>query len=352
MSRFFNDGLKKLTAYTPGEQPDKNEAYIKLNTNESPFPPSPAVTREITESELKTHNLYPDPKCAALKAGLAKTYGVKPENIFISNGSDEALAFLFLGFFGGRGVAFPNISYGFYKVFGDLYGVNYTEIPLKDDYTVDADDFAFCDKNVVIANPNAPTGISLPVKDIEKILRNNKNLVVIDEAYVDFGGESCLPLIGKYENLAVVQTYSKSRSFAGGRLGYVIGNADIISDLEKIKYSTNPYNINSYTQLAGLLALGDADYYRKNCETIIKTRNYTTKELVKLGFSVLPSKANFVFAEKNGLDGKTLYEKLKEKGILVRHFDKKEIKDFLRISIGTAAQMEYLISTLKQITEE
>lgn len=349
MSRFINSQYAGLEAYTPGEQP-KDMKYIKLNTNESPFPPSEGVLAAVKENADKL-NLYPDPECAELKDEIAGLYGVERGNVYVSNGSDDILNFFFLGFCGG-GAIFPDITYGFYKVYAELYGVDYKRIPLCDDFSIDPSDYMNADKNIVIANPNAPTGLTLGLDKIEEILESNKdNMVLVDEAYVDFGGESCVPLTKKYSNLLVVGTFSKSRSMAGARLGFAIADKEIISDLEKIKYSTNPYSINRLTLAAGAAAIRDNKYYMDNCKLVIAAREYTTAELRKMGFSVLDSKANFIFAESDRISGKELYERLKARGILVRYFGSDRISNFVRITIGTREQMESLVSAVASVLE-
>lgn len=348
MSRFFNPRLASLEAYTPGEQP-RDKAYIKLNTNESPYPPSRGVRKAINRQRIDDLRLYCDPNATALKEELAKLYDKKPSEIFVSNGSDDILNFAFLAF-GADGILFPDISYGFYEVFANLHGLPFEKVPLKSDFSIDVDDYCKQNKMVVIANPNAPTGMALSLKKIEKILKANpENVVLIDEAYVDFGGESCADLIEKYPNLLCVQTFSKSRSMAGARLGFAIASEELIADLEKIKYSTNPYNVNALTQAAGVAAVEDNSYYMRNCRRIVKTRNYTKKALENLGFAVLPSKANFLFAKCEQFSGLELYLLLKEKGILVRHFEKDRIKEFNRITIGSQKEMEAFIAAVEEI---
>ena len=348
MSRFFNPRLASLEAYTPGEQP-RDKAYIKLNTNESPYPPSRGVRKAINRQRIDDLRLYCDPNATALKEELAKLYDKKPSEIFVSNGSDDILNFAFLAF-GADGILFPDISYGFYEVFANLHGLPFEKVPLKSDFSIDVDDYCKHNKMVVIANPNAPTGMALSLKKIEKILKANpENVVLIDEAYVDFGGESCADLIEKYPNLLCVQTFSKSRSMAGARLGFAIASEELIADLEKIKYSTNPYNVNALTQAAGVAAIQDNSYYMRNCRRIVKTRNYTKKALENLGFAVLPSKANFLFAKCEQFSGLELYLLLKEKGILVRHFEKDRIKEFNRITIGSQKEMEAFIAAVEEI---
>ena len=348
MSRFLNEQFRSLNAYTPGEQP-RDTQYIKLNTNESPYPPAPSVVEAMNAEQVQLLRLYSDPTAKELKEKLAGLYAVKPENVFVSNGSDEVLNFAFMAF-GGRGVAFPEISYGFYEVYADLYQLDSEKIPLESDFSLDYEKYCGKNKMVVIANPNAPTGMSIPVWQIEEIVKTNPDsLVLIDEAYVDFGGESCLPLIARYENLLVVRTFSKSRCLAGGRLGYAFANPAIIADLEKIKYSTNPYNLNRLTLLLGAATVDAEPYYREKCQEIMETRNWTAKQLEKLGFFVLPSDTNFLFAKTGKMDGSQLYETLKSRGILVRHFKNLKISQYNRITIGTRAQMEILINTLKEV---
>ena len=348
MSRFINERFDALEEYTPGEQP-QDKKYIKLNTNESPYPPSNKVLEAVSKSEVADLRLYCDPDCSKLKNAMAELFKVTENNIFLSNGSDDILNFAFMAY-GQKGAVYPDITYGFYSVFAELHGVESEIIPLKEDFTIGIDDYKNKGKLVVIANPNAPTGIALSLSEIEEIVKQNPaSVVLIDEAYVDFGGESCYKLTEKYENLLCVGTFSKSRSLAGGRLGFAIANENLIKDLEKIKYSTNPYSINRLTQVAGFATIKDNDYYLENCEKIVKTREFATEELRKLGFEVLPSKAIFIFAKSDKIGGFELYQKLKEKGVLIRHFEKERIKDFNRITIGTMGEMEILIEKIKEI---
>ncbi len=352
MSRFISGRLAAMEAYVPGEQP-RDRKYIKLNTNESPFPPSPGVIRAISTEETSLLNLYPDPTCTALKEKLAKTYGLESKNIFISNGSDDILNFAFLAFCdGGRGMAFADITYGFYPVFAELYGIRTKVIPLNDNFELDCKSFENLGMNAVIANPNAPTGLPVPISDLRRILDTNRDsVIIVDEAYVDFGGESALGLIGEYDNLLVVRTFSKSRSMAGARLGFAMADSALISDLEKIKYSTNPYDINRLTQAAGIACLDDTDYFNSCVRKIIDAREYTADQLRKRGFRLTDSIANFVFAAKPGCDGGELYEKLRQKGVLVRHFSKDRIKDYLRITVGTVEQMNGLLDAIDEISD-
>ena len=348
MSRFLKASYEQMEAYTPGEQP-RDMDYIKLNTNESPFPPAPSVVEAMTARQVELLRLYSDPTGKGLKEKLAALYGVGPENIFLSNGSDDILNFAFMAY-GGQGAVFPDITYGFYPVFGELHRVAFEEKPLNADFTINKEDYFRQNKLIVIANPNAPTGISLDTDAIEEILKSNPDgVVLIDEAYVDFGGKSVYPLIRQYENLLVVRTFSKSRCLAGGRLGYAIAPPALIADLEKIKYSTNPYNINRLTLLLGEKTVEAEAYYQEKCREIIRVREKTAEELKALGFEVLPSDANFIFAKTPKMSGETLYLELKKRGILVRHFTKEKIKDFNRITIGTEAQMMKLTETVKEI---
>lgn len=352
MSRYFSDQYKTLTPYTPGEQP-RDQQYIKLNTNESPFPPSPKA-QALAAEELKKLQLYSDPTCAGLTAAAAEALGVGEENIIFSNGSDEVLNFAFMAFCDENCPAvFPDITYGFYKVFARLNGVPYREIPLQEDFTVDVADYFFAKGTVFIANPNAPTGLCLSLRQIEGLLRANPdNVVVIDEAYIDFGGESAIPLTKKYDNLLVVQTFSKSRSMAGARLGFAVGSEGLIRDLNTIKYSVNPYNVNRMTMAAGVGALEDEDYFLANCRAIMENRAWTTEQLDKLGFQTLPSMTNFVFTKNPAISGAELYAKLKARGILVRHFGALRLTDYIRVTIGSADEMAAFIKATKEILED
>ena len=351
MSKYLSEKFSGLTEYTPGEQP-QDKKYIKLNTNESPYPPSDKVIEAVNGKEVADLRLYCDPDCGKLKSALADLYGVKSENIFLSNGSDDILNFAFMAY-GEKGAVFADITYGFYSVFAELHGVKADIIPLKEDFALDTEKFKNRKELVVIANPNAPTGIALSIEEIEEILKTNKeNVVLIDEAYVDFGGESCYKLIDKYPNLLVCQTFSKSRSLAGGRLGFAIASKELIADLEKIKYSTNPYNINRLTQVAGLVTVMDNEYYVQNCKKIIETRGFVRKWLTDSGFDVLDSKANFLFAKSEKISGEELYLKLKDKGVLVRHFSNERIKEYNRITIGSMEEMEVFIEKVKEILGE
>jgi histidinol-phosphate aminotransferase len=352
MSRFFSDKYSALEAYTPGEQP-RDMQYVKLNTNESPFPPSPNAL-ELAANAAESLQLYCDPTCAKLTEKFAEVYGIGTDEVIFTNGSDDALNFAFMAFCDDAHPAvFADITYGFYSVFAALNRIPFTEIPLKEDFTVSADDYIGVNKTIFIANPNAPTGVALPLCEIERILKSNPdNVVIVDEAYVDFGAQSAVSLIHDYDNLLVTQTFSKSRSLAGGRLGMAIANKRLIQDLNTIKYSTNPYNVNSMTQAAGVGTLMDEAYTQKNCKTIIENRAYLTAQLEKLGFVHTDSMTNFVFAKHPSFDGGRLYEALKERGVLVRHFSKERIRDYNRITVGTKEQIDILLKNIREILED
>ena len=352
MSRFLSEKYAALKPYTPGEQP-RDMKYVKLNTNESPFPPSPGVVA-AAEREARRLNLYSDPECTLLKQAAAKLYDVEAQNVLPVNGSDEILYFAFLAFGDEQNpFAFADISYGFYPVYARFCKVPSREIPLTSDFSIDYRDYLGLREHVLIANPNAPTGTCLPLWQIEEIVKSNPDrVVIIDEAYIDFGGESCVPLVNKYDNLLVIQTFSKSRSLAGARLGFGIGCEALIRDLNTVKYSINPYNVNRMTQAAGVAAIEDDAYYLENAKTIMEIRAEATQRLKTLGFTVLPSCANFVFAKSDRIGGEELYQTLKSRGVLVRHLSKERIKDFCRITIGTREQMEILIKNIQEILAE
>ncbi|MBR2349037.1 MAG: histidinol-phosphate transaminase [Clostridia bacterium] len=352
MSKFLVDKFNSLTPYVPGEQP-KERKYVKLNTNESPFPPSKKAVEYACREAQKVMR-YSDPDVTDLVKALAKTYDVLPQNVIVTNGSDEVLNFAFMAYCNAQTPAlFADITYGFYKVFASVNGIPYKEIPLKEDFTLDINDYLDKRGTIFIANPNAPTGIALSIDEIETLIKANPDrVVVVDEAYVDFGTESAVKLIKKYDNVLVTQTFSKSRSMAGARLGFGIGSKAIIDDLNRIRYSTNPYNVNRMSEYAGVGALEDAEYFENNCRTIIANREWTVGELKKLGFTTTDSKANFIFARCEHIDGKELYLKLKERGILVRHFNKAPIKDYNRITIGSMEEMQAYIDTVKTILEK
>ena len=353
MSRFLSPEACRMAPYTPGEQP-RDQKYVKLNTNESPFPPSPAVVAALSQKEVGLLNLYSDPTCLRLNEVLAKRYGVKAEQVISGNGSDEILAFAFRAFCGeGKGVAYADITYGFYKAQVALFGLEATIVPLREDFTLSVDDYMDFPGTIIIANPNAPTGIPVPQEEIRRLLEKDPDrVVIVDEAYVDFGGESCVPLLAEYDNLLIVQTMSKSRSLAGARVGYALGSEELIADLNRVKYSFNPYNVNRLSILAGAAAVEDEPYFQNCCAAIRENRAWTVEALEQLGFKVLPSAANFIFVRSKDLPGETLYRKLKENGILVRWFDSDRIRDYLRITIGSREQMETLVEGIRRLLAE
>lgn len=358
MSRYLDKRYEGFKAYESGEQPGPD--YIRLNTNESPFPPSPKVRKALKDFDAGGLRFYSDPYATALRKKLAEKYDVEPDNVLITNGSDDVLNFAFQAFNpigqdkdAEPTIVFPDITYNFYEVLCGLHGISFKTIPLEGDMTIDPAKFMNVGANVVIPNPNAPTGIALPLSDIEKIVKSNPDhTVLIDQAYVDFGWESAVPLIKKYDNLIVCHTYSKSRSFAGGRVGYVFGSKDLIADMLMIQQSESPYNVNGVSQKLAEAALDDDQYYEANCAEIRENRRYTRNALMEMGFKVLPSATNFVFAKHPDIGGQEIYEELKKRKILVRHFDHDRIRGYNRISIGTKEQMDKLLDALTDIIEE
>ena len=352
MSRFFSSKYAELTPYVPGEQP-QDQKYIKLNTNESPFPPSPKAVAKAAKAAERLQ-LYSDPDVRILTAKLAEKFGVSPSNVIIGNGSDEILNFAFMAFCDEDTPAvFPDVTYGFYPVFSQVNHIPYVEMALKEDFHIEPSDYFNAGGTVFIANPNAHTGVALPKAEIEEIIRNNPdNVVVVDEAYVDFGAESCVDLIDKYDNLVVIQTMSKSRSLAGARLGYGIACSELITDMNTLRNSTNPYNINSMTMAAAEGVLEDEGYTRANCAKVMENGEYTVSELKRLGFELTDSVGNFIFMKHPEIDGGWIYETLKARGVLVRHFTKERISQYNRVTIGSREQMETFIKTLEEVINE
>ena len=352
MSRFFSKKYSGLTPYVPGEQP-KDMRYIKLNTNESPFPPSEAVVKAAEEA-IRHGELYSDPECLSVRKALAERYGTGLDEVIVSNGSDEVLNFAFMAFCDEEHpAAFPDITYGFYSVFAEANRIPYREIPLREDFTLDPADYTGTKETLFIANPNAPTGIALPLPVLREIVDSNPDrVVVVDEAYVDFGGESAVPLIRECPNLLVTGTFSKSRSLAGARLGFAFGQRELIQDLDTLRNSTNPYNVNRMTLAAGCASLAEDERNRENCAVIIKNRDRCARALRELGFTLTDSKANFLCASHPGIDGEDLYRKLKSRGILVRHWRSERIRAYVRITVGTEEQMDALTSAVREILEE
>ncbi|MCD8107479.1 MAG: histidinol-phosphate transaminase [Oscillospiraceae bacterium] len=350
MNSFLISKYKDVEPYVPGEQP-RDKKYIKLNTNESPYPPSEAVQKAVSES-AKSLQLYPDPACRDLRAALAGNLGLKAENVLPTNGSDEVLSLSFMAYAHDEKPAYyPDVTYGFYDVLSGLFGVKATHFALESDFTIDIKKYCGLESGlIVIANPNAPTGIAISLSEIERICKESPDCVVlIDEAYVEFGAESCAPLVTKYPNLIVSRTYSKSMSLAGARLGYAIANSDRIRELETLKYTLNPYSVNRTALAAGAAALDDIDYYRNNCRLVAQTRDMTAEKLKNLGFELTDSKTNFVFCRHKSVPANELSDKLREAGILVRHFTGVRTNDWLRISIGTQEDMLTLTDTLERI---
>ncbi len=350
MSWALDERLSGLKAYVPGEQPEPGK-YIKLNTNEFPYPPAEGVAK-ATFDAVGMMNLYSDLNCAKLKSEFQKVFGYGSKNVIFTNGSDEALYLCFLAFCGkNKGVAFADITYGFYSVYADLCGIEKQIIPVDKDLSVNPKDYYGVDKTVFIANPNAPTGKKLNLSELQDILDNMapNNILVVDEAYVDFSDGSCACLLEKNKNLVVVGTFSKSRGMAGARLGYIITHEELVCDLETVKYSINPYNVNSLTQAAGAAVLENDSYYKKCIAEICDTRDSFTEELRNIGFEVIQSNTNFVFAKHPYVSGKLIFEELRERGILIRRFDNERIREFLRITIGTPEQMKIVTTALKEI---
>ena len=352
MSRFFSEKYLDLEPYVPGEQP-RDQQYVKLNTNENPYPPHPAVAKAVEEASKKLY-LYSDTECVELRKTLAKRLDVSTDELLMTNGSDEILNFAFMAFCDKHTPAyFADITYGFYPVFAAINRVPYETIPLKENLTIDISDYYQKAGTIFIANPNAPTAIALRAREIEEILKRNLyNVVVVDEAYVDFGAESCVPLIRKYDNLLVTQTFSKSRSMAGARLGMGIGNPDLIRDLNTVKFSTNPYNVNMLTSAAGVASLKHDEYNRENSLKIMDTRDQYGRILRGMGFEMTESQTNFFFARHPAISGEDLYLELKKRGVLIRHFNVERIKDYNRITIGTPEQMDRLVEEIKAILED
>ena len=346
---FLLEKHRQLPVYIPGDHAEGG-SFIRLNTNESPYPPSPGVAAAV-HKEIGVLQFYNDPDCTRIRKALADTYGVAPQNVTVSNGSDELLYFAFMAFADGEHpIALPDVTYGYYDLFAAALGIPMEKIPLRADFTVDYRDYCGINKMIVLANPNAPTGYAIPLWQIEEIAKANpQNVVLIDEAYVDFGGESALPLTQKCENLLVVRTFSKSRSMAGARIGFGFGCESLIADIETIRNAVNLYSVSRMAQAAGVAALCENDYYMDNCRRIIDAREYTIKMLREQGFEVLDSLGNFVFAKPTGMGAKALKEQLAIRGILVRHFDKPRIRDYLRITIGTMAQMQALDAAIEMI---
>lgn len=350
MSRFLAGKYRTLSPYVPGEQPRERE-YIKLNTNESPFPPSPRAV-EYAAAAAKTLAVYPDPDYKALCDAFANETGLRRGQLIPANGSDEILDMAFAAF-GESGAVFPDMTYGFYRVFARKHGIEYREIPVKSDFSIDPADYFNAGGAVFIANPNAPTGLALTLDQIESVVKNNGgSVVVVDEAYIDFGGESAVSLIDKYENLLVTRTFSKSRAMAGARLGFGAGSEPLIADLQRIRFSSNPYNVNAMTAACGIGSLADKEYFESCLAEIIKARGEFERNIETIGFSHTASSANFVFAKHKKLSGEEVYKKLRENGVLARYFPGERTKDHIRITVADRATMNVVFGIMKKITEE
>lgn len=349
MSKYLSEIAKQVEPYVPGEQP-KDKKYIKLNTNENPYPPSPNIVSAINKS-IKDLNLYPEPTTDKLREALADYYLLDKDQIFVGNGSDEVLAFSFMAFFNpGETILFPDISYSFYPVYAGVFKINYDLVEVEEDFSLSADSFSKENQGIIFPNPNAPTSCYMNLENVEKILKTNtERVVIVDEAYIDFGGESAISLIDKYPNLLVTQTLSKSRSLAGLRVGFAFGSKELIDGLNRIKNSINSYTVDSLAMAGALESIKDIDYFKENTEKIINTRERVSVELKKIGFKVVDSSANFVFVTHKNFDAEDLFNKLKDNGILVRYFKKPKIDSYLRISIGTDEEMDKLINTLGEI---
>lgn len=349
----WKDNVRTVEPYVPGEQPKVNN-LIKLNTNENPYPPAPAVSKALKEMDYDAFRKYPDPTCSVLVNALAKEYGLKTSQVFVGVGSDDVLAMLFLTFFNGKKpVLFPDITYSFYDVWANLYRIPYKQIPLTEDFKINTDDYLQENGGIVIANPNAPTGELLGVGEIEKIVKANPDsVVIVDEAYIDFGGQSAIGLIDKYDNVVIVRTFSKSRSMAGMRIGYAFGCEELIKYLTDVKFAYNSYTMNMPTLTLGALAVEDKEYFEETCKKVVQTREWTKKELKRLGFIFGDSMTNFIFAKHESVARDVLFKKLRENNILVRAFSGDRIKDYLRISIGTDEEMKRVIEVLEAILKE
>ncbi len=349
----YTDNIRKVTPYVPGEQPKVTGDLIKLNTNENPYPPSPKVKQAIEALPVETMRLYPDVTAAPLAKALAAYHGLKEEQVFVGVGSDDVLATCFLTFFAGKKpVLFPDITYSFYDVWASLFKIPFEQIPLDDNFNIIPEDYARENGGVVIANPNAPTGVFMGLEGIRKILDANRDVVcIVDEAYVDFGAESALSLLPEYDNLLVIQTFSKSRSMAGLRIGYAIGSEKMIKYLNDVKYSYNSYTMNSITLEIGVEAVRDDAYFRSTCEKIIATRERLKGQLRELGFEFQDSKTNFIFAKHASIPAEHIFKELKSRNIYVRYWNKPRISEYLRITVGTDEECDTLVANLKEILQ-
>ncbi len=346
----WEQNIRQVTPYTPGEQPNVDN-IIKLNTNECPYPPSPKVTEAIKDIELDKYRLYPNPDVKPLAEAIAKYYDVDYNQVFVGVGSDDVLGMAFLTFFDSdKPLLFPNITYSFYDVWADLFRIKYQTIPLGEDFSINVEDYNIPNGGIIFPNPNAPTAVEMPLEGVEKIIKNNQDsVVIVDEAYIDFGKASALSLINKYDNLLVVRTFSKSRAMAGMRIGYAMGNEKLISAMKAVKFSYNSYTMNLTSIAAGIAAIEDDTYFRTIVDKVINTREKAKERLSELGFSFTDSKTNFLFATHNKVHASVIFEELKKKNIFVRYFNKPLIDNYLRITIGTDEEMDALYAALEEI---
>lgn len=349
----WEKNIRMVVPYTPGEQPKKS-GIIKLNTNENPYPPSPAVKKVLDSYNDSDMRLYPDTNSTVLVDAIAKRYNVKPSQVFVGVGSDDVISMAFLTFFNSdKPVFFPDVTYSFYDVWADVYRIPYEVKPLDDNFRIVSEDYMSENGGIIFPNPNAPTGIYENLDVVEEIIKANRNsVVIIDEAYIDFGGESCIPLVDKYENLLVVQTFSKSRSMAGMRIGFAIGSEKMIKYMNDVKFSINSYTMNPLSQMCGAASVYDENYFSETVNKIIETREYSKERLSELGFTYLDSKSNFIFASHSSISAKTIFEKLKNNSIYVRYWKKPRIDNYLRITIGTKEEMDRFFEVLDVIVKE
>lgn len=347
MSKYWSKLAAKLDPYVPGEQL-KDKKYIKLNTNENPYPPSPRVLEAIKAAADSSLKLYPDPLASDLKETLADSYGLKSSQVFVGNGSDEVLAFSFMAFFNtDEEILFPGVTYSFYPVYCNIFSIPFRTVPLEDDFSIPVEEFFNAEGGVIIPNPNAPTARAISARDIEMILVNNRDkVVIVDEAYVDFGAESVVNLVDKHDNLLVVQTLSKSRSLAGLRVGWAFGHSDLIDGLTRVKDSINSYTLDRLALAGAAEAIKDDEYFQETREKVMATRDRITERLENLGFKVIPSRANFIFITHAKTPAEEIFKRLKEEGVLVRYFKKPGIDNYLRVSIGTDEEMDAMIDKL------
>jgi len=353
MSKYWSKAIKNIEPYTPGEQP-RGRKFIKLNTNENPYPPSPLVIEAIKEAANDNLRLYPDPYGEVLRTTIAGYYNLKSDQVFVGNGSDEVLAFTYLAFFNPQEpILFPDVTYSFYPVYSSLFRIGYELIPLNEDFTIPVEMFKKKNGGIIFPNPNAPTGIYLDCQGIEDILKNNlEKVVVIDEAYIDFGGESALKLLDKYPNLLLIRTLSKARSLAGMRIGFALGHEDLIEGLNRVKSSFNSYTLDRLALTAAEASFQDEAYFQETRDKIIKTRERVFQQLVKMGFKVIPSMSNFLFISHPTVPAVTIFQELRAKGILVRHFDKPRVENYLRVSIGSDEEMEAFLQAAASILHD